>query len=47
MADHNPDRSTKDDLSPAYWHRHRCLIAGGTHGFGLILAKHSVDTAPL
>jgi len=39
MADHNPDRSTKDDLSPAYWHRHRCLIAGGTHGFGLILAK--------
>ncbi|MBT3210412.1 MAG: SDR family NAD(P)-dependent oxidoreductase [Planctomycetaceae bacterium] len=39
MADHNPDRSTKDDLSPGYWYQQRCLIAGGTNGFGLILAK--------
>lgn len=39
MADHNSDRSTRNHLSPAYWHRQRCLIAGGTNGFGLILAK--------
>ena len=39
MADHSSDPSTKNDSAAAYWQRQRCLIAGGTNGFGLVLAK--------
>ena len=39
MADHSSDHSTRNDSATAYWQRQRCLIAGGTNGFGLVLAK--------
>ena len=39
MANPNSDRSTTNDSMTTHWKEKRCLIAGGTNGLGLVLAK--------